>query len=59
MTELNSILHEYTYDTSYTSSGKTILDQPQANIVLNAAMKACYPKVGLMLDYRAVRRPVT
>ena len=56
MTELNSILHEYTYDTNYTSSGKTILDQPQANIVLNAAMKACYPKVGLMLDYRACEK---
>jgi Tannase and feruloyl esterase len=53
MTELNSILHEYTYDANYTSSGKTILDQPEADIVLNAAMKACYPKVGLMLDYRA------
>ena len=56
MTELNSILHEYTYDTNYTSSGKTILDQPEANIVLNAAMKACYPKVGLMLDYRACEK---
>jgi hypothetical protein len=53
MTELNSILHEYTYDANYDSSGKTILDQPTADIVLNAAMKACYPKVGLMLDYRA------
>jgi hypothetical protein len=53
MTELNSILHEYTYDANYTSTGKTILDQPEADIVLNAAMKACYPKVGLMLDYRA------
>ena len=53
MTELNSILHEYTYDANYTSSGKTILDQPEADIVLDAAMKTCYPKVGLMLDYRA------
>jgi hypothetical protein len=53
MTELNSILHEYTYDANYTSSGRTILDQPEADIVLNAAMKTCYPKVGLMLDYRA------
>jgi hypothetical protein len=53
MTELNSVLHEYTYDANYTSSGKTILDQPQADIVLAAAMKACDPKVGLMLDYRA------
>ena len=53
MTELNSILHEYTYNANYDSAGKTILDQPTANIVLNAALKACYPKVGLMLDYRA------
>jgi Tannase and feruloyl esterase len=53
MTELNSVLHEYTYAANYTSSGKSILDQAQANIVLDAAMKACYPKVGLMLDYRA------
>ncbi|MGH3290410.1 MAG: tannase/feruloyl esterase family alpha/beta hydrolase [Trebonia sp.] len=53
MTELNSVLHEYTYDANYTSSGKTILDQPEADIVLNAAMKTCYPTVGLMLDYRA------
>ncbi|MGH3244855.1 MAG: tannase/feruloyl esterase family alpha/beta hydrolase [Trebonia sp.] len=53
MTELNSILHEYTYAANYTSSGKTILDQPEADIVLSAAMKTCYPKVGLMLDYRA------
>jgi len=56
MTELNSILHEYTYAANYTQpdySGSTILDQPEANVVLNAAMKACYPQVGLMLDYRA------
>jgi hypothetical protein len=53
MTELNSVLHEYTYDANYTSSGKTILDQPEADIVLNAALKACDPKTGLMLDYRA------
>jgi Tannase and feruloyl esterase len=60
MTELNSILHEYTYAQNYDHSsgtgdysGNTILDQPEANIVLNAAMKACYPQVGLMLDYRS------
>ena len=56
MTELNSVLHEYTYAANYSGpdySGSTILDQPEANIVLNAAMKACYPTVGLMLDYRA------
>ena len=32
------------------------MDQPEADIVLNAAMKACDPKVGLMLDYRACER---
>jgi hypothetical protein len=53
MTELNSVLHEYTYDANYTSTGKTILDQPEADIVLNAALKVCDPKTGLMLDYRA------
>jgi Tannase and feruloyl esterase len=56
MTELNSVLHEYTYAANYTGpdyTGSTILDQPEATIVLNAAMKACYPTVGLMLDYRA------
>jgi len=59
MTELNAVLHEYTYAQNYDHSsgtgdysGNTILDQPEANIVLNAAMKACYPAVGLMLDYR-------
>jgi hypothetical protein len=29
------------------------LDEPEAMIVLKAAMKKCYPKVGLMLDDRA------
>jgi Tannase and feruloyl esterase len=53
MTELNSVLHEYTYDANYTSTGQTILDQPEADIVLDAALKACDPKTGLMLDYRA------
>jgi Tannase and feruloyl esterase len=56
MTELNSVLHEYTYAANYSGpdySGSTILDQPEANVVLNAAMKACYPTVGLMLDYRS------
>jgi hypothetical protein len=56
MTELNSVLHEYTFEANYTKphySGSTILDQPEADIVLTAALKACYPKVGLMLDYRA------
>jgi hypothetical protein len=60
MTELNAVLHEYTYAQNYDHSsgtgdysGNTILDQPEANIVLNAAMQACYPQVGLMLDYRS------
>ncbi|HUA05376.1 MAG TPA: tannase/feruloyl esterase family alpha/beta hydrolase [Solirubrobacteraceae bacterium] len=60
MTELNAVLHEYTYAQNYDHSsgtgdysGNTILGQTDANNVLNAAMKACYPQVGLMLDYRA------
>ena len=59
MTELNSVLHEYTYAANYSDGNYStpdthpILDQPEADIVLNAAMKACYPQVGLMLDYRA------
>ena len=53
MTELNSVLHECTYDATYDTSGNTILDQPEANIVLGPALAACYPKVGLVLDYRA------
>jgi hypothetical protein len=55
-TELNSVLHEYTYETNYTQphySGSTILDQPEADIVLTAAIKACDPKTGLILDDRA------
>ncbi|HEX4010343.1 MAG TPA: tannase/feruloyl esterase family alpha/beta hydrolase [Solirubrobacteraceae bacterium] len=59
MTELNSVLHEYTYAANYSGpdyTGSTILDQPEATIVLNAAMNACYPKVGLMLDYRDCAR---
>jgi feruloyl esterase len=62
MTELNSILHEYTYAANYPDGNYSapdqspILDQPEADIVLNAAMKACYPTVGLMLDYRDCER---
>jgi hypothetical protein len=55
-TELNSVLHEYTYETNYTEphySGSTILDEPEADIVLSAAVKACDPKTGLILDDRA------
>jgi Tannase and feruloyl esterase len=56
MTELNSVLHEYTFEANYTQpgySGSTILDQPEADIVLNAAIKACDSKTGLILDDRA------
>jgi len=59
MTELNAVLHEYTYAANYSDGNyyapdtPAILDQAEANTVLNAAMKACYPQVGLMLDYRA------
>jgi hypothetical protein len=53
MTELNSVLHEYEYDTVLNSSGNAIISEQQAELVGNAAMKACYAKVGLMLDYRA------
>jgi hypothetical protein len=59
MTELNAVLHEYTYAANYSDGNyyapdtPAILDQAEANTVLNAAMKACYPQVGLMLDYRS------
>ena len=59
MTELNAVLHEYTYAANYQDGNylnpddSPILDQADANIILNAAMKACYPQVGLMLDYRS------
>jgi len=55
-TELNSVLHEYTFEANYTEpgySGTTILDQPEATVLLNAAIKACDPKTGLILDDRA------
>jgi hypothetical protein len=55
-TELNSVLHEYTFEANYSEpgySGTTVLDQPESDILLNAAMKACDPKTGLMLDDRA------
>ena len=59
MTELNSVLHEYTFETNYTKpgyAGSTILDQPEADIVLNAAIEACDPKVGIILDNQACQR---
>ena len=55
-TELNSVLHEYTFEANYTKpgySGSTILDQPEATILLDAAVKACDPKTGLILDNQA------
>jgi hypothetical protein len=55
-TELNSVLHEYTFEANYSEpgySGTTVLDQPESDILLNAAIKACDPKTGLMLDDRA------
>jgi hypothetical protein len=59
MTELNSVLHEYTFEANYTEpgyAGSTILDQPEADIVLNAAIQACDPKVGIILDNQACER---
>jgi pimeloyl-ACP methyl ester carboxylesterase len=59
MTELNSVLHEYTFEANYTKpgyAGSTIPDQPEADIVLNAAIKACDPKVGIILDNQACER---
>jgi hypothetical protein len=58
-TELNSVLHEYTFEANYTEpgyAGSTILDQPEADILLNAAIKACDPKAGLILDNQACER---
>jgi Tannase and feruloyl esterase len=58
-TELNSVLHEYTFEANYTEpgyAGSTILDQPEATIVLDAAIKACDPKTGLILDNQACER---
>lgn len=56
MTELNSVLHEYETDVEIDSSGHGIVTEPQAMMIEKAALKACDPKVGLMLDYRACER---
>jgi hypothetical protein len=53
MTELNAVLHEWTADANINSSGHPIVTQAEANLITAAALKACYPTVGLMLDYRA------
>jgi hypothetical protein len=58
-TELNSVLHEYTFEANYTKpgyAGSTILDQPEANIVLAAAIKACAPRTGIILDNQACQQ---
>ena len=53
MTELNSILHEYEADININSDGHPIVTEADAELVGNAALKVCYPKVGIMLDYRS------
>jgi hypothetical protein len=53
MTELNSELHEYEDDSNVSSSDTPIVTESEALIVEDAALKACDPKVGLMLDYRS------
>ena len=53
MTELNSVLHEYEADININSAGHPIVTEADAELVGTAALKACYPKVGIMLDYRA------
>jgi hypothetical protein len=55
-TELNSVLHEYTFEANSTGpgySGSTILDQPEADILLDAAVGTCDPKTRLILDNQA------
>jgi len=55
-TELNSVPHEYTFEANYTGpgySGSTILDQPEVDILLDAAVGTCDPKSGLILDNQA------
>jgi feruloyl esterase len=53
MTELNAVLHEYEADVNIDSKGHPIVTEADAKLVGNAALKACYPKVGIMLDYRS------
>jgi hypothetical protein len=53
MTELNAVLHEWTADADISSSGHPIVTESEADLVTAAALKACDPKVGLMLDYLA------
>ena len=50
MTELNAVLHEYEFDAVLNKAGQSTLNEVAANVVLNAALKKCDPKVGLMLD---------
>jgi hypothetical protein len=53
MTELNAVLHEYEANINIDSAGHPIVTQADADLVGDAALKVCYPKVGIMLDYRA------
>jgi hypothetical protein len=53
MTELNSILHEYEADINIDSQRHPIVTEADADLVGAAALKTCYPKVGIMLDYRS------
>lgn len=53
MTELNAILHEWEADANIDSSGHPIVTEADAELVGDAALKACDPTTGLMLDYRA------
>ncbi len=54
MTELNSVFHEYENDAALDSTRtNSIIDEPMATLVYNAALKLCDPTTGLMLDYRA------
>jgi feruloyl esterase len=53
MTELNSILHEYETAVNIDSASHPIVTEADAELVGDAALKACDPKTGLMLDYRS------
>lgn len=51
MTELNGILHEWEADVNINTSGHPIVTEADAELVGDAALKACDPKTDLMLDY--------
>jgi Tannase and feruloyl esterase len=51
MTELNSVLHEYEFNTVNNSDGSPILSEVQADLLYNTALKECGDtKVGVILD---------